>query len=104
KYLSAIDYSSLTAVNSAVAALTSTFSTTVEFQFWNDGVITASGTWSGSGVMSQPIQVPSGLGTTNTNRLVFKCAAGESAFDNGNTALAYSSSAGVTFQNNNAGS
>ncbi len=103
-YLSAIDYSSLSSLNTYVASLTATFTDTIEIRFWNDGVITGTGTWSGPGVMTQPIQVPSGLGTTASNRLVFKCASGESAFDNGNRPLWLDTSAGVTFQNTATGS
>ncbi len=95
KYLSAIDYSSLTAVNTAVAALTSAFATTVQFQFWNDGQISAAGFWGGPGVSGQPIYVPGTLGATSTERLQFVCAPGESWADNGPIAINPNASAGV---------
>lgn len=104
KYLSAIDYASLTAVNAAVAALTAAFTTTVQFKFWNDGQISAAGGWGGSSVAAQPIYVPSGLGASIVNRLQFLCAPGESWADHGSIAINPSASAGVLFSQTTASS
>lgn len=89
KWLSAVDYTTLTAWVSAIPA---TLTQPIVGQLWNDGPIT---TTSGT-----PFLTLTGHTTTTTNTITLKCATGESIRDKlagQTTAFAFNSANGVSF-------